>query len=65
MAHTLLRRQKNQKKLEALTKAGSQLKARQEGLKFICPVCRTQLANAGVLRTHMEAKHPGAPIPDS
>uniref|UniRef100_A0ACD5ZHI5 Uncharacterized protein n=1 Tax=Avena sativa TaxID=4498 RepID=A0ACD5ZHI5_AVESA len=37
---------------------GSQLEARAEGLKIICPVCKTQLANEKQLIDHYGSKHP-------
>jgi len=56
-------RVKAQKKAADANKGGSQLQARAAGLQLICPSCRTQLANYKTLKQHMEAKHPGVPVP--
>lgn len=37
---------------------GSQLEARQVGLKVICPICKAQLANEKQLVDHYGSKHP-------
>ncbi|KAI5656664.1 hypothetical protein M9H77_25457 [Catharanthus roseus] len=37
---------------------GSQLDARAEGLKVICPICKVQLANEKQLVDHYGSKHP-------
>ncbi|KAK9667702.1 hypothetical protein RND81_13G005300 [Saponaria officinalis] len=37
---------------------GSQLDARAVGLKIICSICKTQLANEKQLTDHYGSKHP-------
>ncbi|KAI9189202.1 hypothetical protein H9P43_000630 [Blastocladiella emersonii ATCC 22665] len=41
----------------------SQLKDREKGMQYTCPVCKNPCANYKILVQHMEAKHPKAPIP--
>ncbi|KAI9207579.1 putative zinc finger protein [Polychytrium aggregatum] len=56
-------RQKAQKKAEAMKGGESQLKARAEGLKIICPSCKIAMPGYKILVQHMESKHPSAAIP--
>ena len=37
---------------------GSQLEARAVGLKVVCPICKSQLANEKQLIDHYGSKHP-------
>ncbi|KNA23723.1 hypothetical protein SOVF_022620 [Spinacia oleracea] len=37
---------------------GSQIEARAVGLKVICPICKSQLANEKQLIDHYGSKHP-------
>ncbi|KAL1315867.1 hypothetical protein AAHE18_05G021500 [Arachis hypogaea] len=44
---------------------GSQLEARAVGLKVVCPICKTQLANQNQLVDHYGSKHPKEKPPES
>ncbi|KAA6390368.1 MAG: hypothetical protein EZS28_014104 [Streblomastix strix] len=64
MARGLQKIQSQKKNEESKGKQkGSQLKAREQAMRFTCPECKCQVATHGNLKMHMESKHPGAPIP--
>ncbi|KAJ1983751.1 hypothetical protein H4R34_001083 [Dimargaris verticillata] len=56
-------REKAQKLAEAKKGGKSQIAHRAAGLKFQCPVCKNPASNYKVLKDHMDAKHPKAPVP--
>ncbi|ORX83799.1 hypothetical protein BCR32DRAFT_291781 [Anaeromyces robustus] len=56
-------REKAQKAAAARKGGKSQIQFREKGLQSICPICRTPNPNYKTMVLHMEAKHPGKPIP--
>ncbi|KAI8922056.1 hypothetical protein PhCBS80983_g00358 [Powellomyces hirtus] len=56
-------RERNQKQAAAKAGGVSQLKARAEGLKIVCPSCKGPMAGYKILIQHMESKHPGVAVP--
>ncbi|KAJ3028366.1 UNVERIFIED_CONTAM: hypothetical protein HDU68_001832 [Siphonaria sp. JEL0065] len=51
------------KKAAAHGVPNSQFKARADGIKITCPICRAPLASYKLLVGHYESKHPKETVP--
>eukprot|EP00445_Apocalathium_hangoei_P051466 CAMPEP_0204038906 /NCGR_PEP_ID=MMETSP0360-20130528/89322_1 /ASSEMBLY_ACC=CAM_ASM_000342 /TAXON_ID=268821 /ORGANISM="Scrippsiella Hangoei, Strain SHTV-5" /LENGTH=85 /DNA_ID=CAMNT_0050984705 /DNA_START=24 /DNA_END=279 /DNA_ORIENTATION=- len=54
---------KNAAKLASSKKSGSQLEAREKGLKMVCLSCKLPMTNYKCLVQHYESKHPKETCP--